>query len=226
MIETVKNARTEQLALPSTSAVPLRPTTATEPGIVLVHAHALDPFLDAALAEYDASTPECPPRCWALVLGRFAGEAMQVKQIRFAGNVRETDDAVLEEFSEVIVPRFGAYYCNSRRGFWCESTELLRIIQEAESEGVEVLGSVHLHPDWHRIGPPHERGLQISQRPTPMDEYMFRNAGWPLNLICYVERRGKDVFHTFAAWAPAPYDRPDQTATALTIRFAVSLHKC
>jgi hypothetical protein len=58
-----------------------------------------------------------------------------------------------------------------------------------------------------------------------MDEYMFRNTGWPLNLICYVERRGKDIFHTFGAWAPAPYDRPDQAATALTIRFAVPIRK-
>jgi hypothetical protein len=102
----IKNAVTEQSA-PDVSA---QPKTATEPGVVLVHQHALDPFLDAALAEYDASTPERPPRCWALVLGRFVDEAMQVKKIRFAGNVRETDDTVLREFSEVIVPRFGADY--------------------------------------------------------------------------------------------------------------------
>lgn len=42
---------------------------------------------------------------------------------------------------------------------------------------------------------------RISQRPTAMDEYKLREAGWPLNLICYLERRAGVLCHTIAAWS-------------------------
>jgi hypothetical protein len=150
-----------------------------------------------------------------LLTGRVSADAIRVDSVRFAGNVRETDETVLEEFSEVIVPDFGEAYRNGRRGFWCDSADLLAVTRQAEAEGRELLGSIHLHPDWHRIGPVRERPMRISHQPTRMDDYVFRNTGWPLNLICYLERHGNEVFHTIGGWGPAAPD--DWTPAALTV---------
>jgi hypothetical protein len=35
-----------------------------------------------------------------------------------------------------------------------------------------------------------------------MDVHLFGRTGWPLNLICYLERRGGVFYHALAAWAP------------------------
>lgn len=198
--------------------------------VVLIAPNALSEFLENSLAEYLESlataraenTPQHLPRAWGLLLGRFEGDAMRVVRVRFARNARETEAHVLQEFNESIVPCFGACYANKGRAFWCDSAELLRITREAEAQGLEMLGSVHMHPDWHQIGPEHERKQRLNQQPTPMDEYLFRNTGWPLNLICYLESRGDEIVHTFGAWAPPPFEKPELGATPLTIRFPLA----
>ena len=189
------------------------------PETLLLDMAVLDDFFGDSVREYDACTPERPPRSWAVLLGRFVEGAMRVERLRFARNIREADDEVLEEFQSTIIPRFGACYANGRRGYWCEPRELLRITQEAEAEGLEVLGSIHLHPDWHRIGPPHERGLRVSQEPTPMDRHLFCGAGWPLNMILYLERREGRLYHALGAWAPPA--EPDATCRPLAMRLSV-----
>jgi hypothetical protein len=171
-------------------------------GAVLLQPALLEPFLRASAEEYELSTPEAPPRCWAILVGVAVDGATRVERVCFGDNARATDETAAAEFREIIVPCFGAAYENKRRGYWCDAKSLLRIAREAERDGLEVLGSIHLHPDWHRIGPPHERGLRISQRPTPMDRHLFENTGWPLNLICYLERRGGRLYHALGAWAP------------------------
>ncbi len=185
---------------------------------VLLDPAVLSDFLGDAIREYTTCTPELPPRSWAVLLGRVAGDALRLERVCFATNIRETDERVRQEFDSTIVPRFGACYANGRRGFWCEPRELLRITTEAEAEGLEVLGSIHLHPDWHRIGPPHERGLRVSQEPTPMDRHLFHGSGWPLNMILYLERRGDRLYHSVGAWAPP--DDPEAVAgcRALAVR--------
>ncbi|NMO18421.1 hypothetical protein HPC49_11725 [Pyxidicoccus fallax] len=187
--------------------------------VVLLDPAVLSDFLADAIREYSTCTPELPPRSWAVLLGRFTDDAMLVERVRFATNIRETDDTVLQEFDATIIPRFGACYSNGRRGFWCEPRELLRITTEAEAQGLEVLGSIHLHPDWHRIGPPHERGLRVSQEPTPMDRHLFRGSGWPLNMILYLEQREGRLYHSLGAWASPPdAEQPDSGCRALTVR--------
>ncbi|QAT88034.1 hypothetical protein EJ065_6505 [Corallococcus coralloides] len=186
--------------------------------VVLVDPAALSDFMADAVREYTACTPELPPRSWAVLLGRFTDDAMHVERVGFATNIRETDDSVLQEFEAAIIPRFGACYANGRRGYWCEPRELLRITAEAEAEGLEVLGSIHLHPDWHRIGPPHERGLRVSQEPTPMDRHLFQGSGWPLNMILYLERREGRLYHSLGAWAPPADTAPEAGCRALAIR--------
>ncbi len=183
---------------------------------VLLDPAVLSDFLGSSIREYSECTPELPPRAWAVLLGRFTGDAMRVEHVRFAANIRETDDSVLQEFDTAIIPRFGACYANGRRGYWCEPRELLRITTEAEALGLEVLGSIHLHPDWHRIGPPHERGLKVSQEPTPMDCHLFQGSGWPLNLILYLEQREGRLYHSLGAWSPP--SGPDAGCRALAIR--------
>lgn len=197
---------------------------------VLIDSKVVSQFLDNSVTEYKASLKsrnngrrsQHLPRSWGLLTGRAHGDTMRVERIHPARNVREIDEHVLKEFDEVIVPCFGAPYARKGRGFWCSSAELLRITREAEAEGLEMLGSIHMHPDWHHIGPAHERGQRIDQRPTKMDEYLFRNTGWPLNIICYLESRETEIVHTFAAWAPPDFDNPDARAVELAIRFTLA----
>lgn len=187
----------------------------------------LTDFLDETIHQYRLSlrtrdAQQHLPRSWGLLLGTIEGGAMRVREVAFGTNVRETDATALAEFDEVIVPCYGAPYANGGRGFWCSNVDIMRITRDAASRGLEVLGSIHSHPDWHQIGPEHERGQRLSQLPTAMDEYLFRNTGWPLNMICYLESRDNEIFHTLAAWgAPSFVDR-DRGADPITIRFTLA----
>ncbi|TQE15022.1 hypothetical protein Sipo8835_27560 [Streptomyces ipomoeae] len=174
---------------------------------VLMDDEALDEFLAAAVGEYQLITPEAPLPCFALLLGSAehpgpGRTTLHVERVAFGRNARRTDPAALLEFSETIVPRFGAAYENEHRAWWIDSGDLLKASREADALGLELLGSIHMHPDWHRLGPPRERGLVLSERPTPMDRHVFGQTGWPLNIICYLERRGDVFYHALAAWAP------------------------
>ncbi|WP_326768765.1 hypothetical protein OG978_33340 [Streptomyces sp. NBC_01591] len=192
------------------------------PQTVLIDFDSLKFFITAAHDEYQACTPKQPPSCFAILLGTMEDDAATVTSIEFATNVRATDPVALEEFKSSIEPCFGSAYRNSRRGFWCAPGDLLRIHRLAEREGIEVLGSIHLHPDWQRIGPPEERGLLISEEPTPMDRYMFDNSRYPVNMICYLESSTRTVSAALAAWGPPPEGEPDAPCPRLALRFAVS----
>src|SRR5262249_53695812 len=130
-----------------------------------------------------------PPRCWGVLVGRCRGEVILVTRVCPARNVRDSDASPIHEFNVTFAPRFGPEYGQAQRGFWCHPLDVLKISRQAAVAGEEVLGSIHLHPDWHRIGPVAELGLIVSERPTPVDEHLFRCTGWPLHLILYVERR-------------------------------------
>lgn len=194
------------------------------PRTVLVAPGLLDEFVRGAIRAYEECTPALPPRHWAVLLGRFANDAMVVDAVRQARNVRETDAHVLAEFEAGIVPRFGAAYANVCRGFWCDARHLLGIMAEARATGQEVLGSIHLHPDWHRIGPAHEQGLVVSESPTPMDEYVFGHTGYPLNMILYLERRHGAVHGSLGAWAPPLTDAhgPAPGCSPVAIRYRLT----
>jgi hypothetical protein len=196
--------------------------------VVLVDTAIFGSFLEHAKAQYrkgreSARTPEIPlhrPNSFGLLGGVLEGDAMVVKAFAFAGNVRAVDQAPLDEFKDNIVPQFGKQYDDAERGFWCDSKDVLRIMRQFEGAGLDMIGSIHLHPDWHRIGPAHERGTQkLSERPSRMDEYLFRNAGWPLNIICYLETRDDGITHTYAAWRPARTEDVSGSAEEMTIRF-------
>ncbi|MGW2182460.1 hypothetical protein ACWCXX_31105 [Streptomyces sp. NPDC001732] len=191
------------------------------PHAVSIDFDSLKSFISAAHDEYEKCLPHEPPSCFALLLGTVEDGTAAITSIEFATNVRATDPVALEEFSHSIEPCFGSAYRNSRRGFWCSSADLLRIHRQAEREGTEVLGSFHLHPDWHRIGPPEERGLRISEEPTPMDRYMFDNSRYPVNMICYLESGAQTVSAALAAWGPPPEDEPDAPCPRLALRFSV-----
>lgn len=166
-------------------------------------------FLDAAAAEYARITPDEPRPCFAVLLGTVTPDATAVADLAFGRNARTTDPGARAEFATAIVPRFGSAYENPVRAWWFEPADLLRVAREAEARGLDVLGSIHLHPDWHRLGPDCERDRPLSERPTPMDEYVFRGAGWPLNVVCYLERRDGRFYYSLAAWdgdcAPLPF---------------------
>lgn len=195
---------------------------------VLVDTETFDPFLEHALGQYRRGResvtaldgPLHRPNSFGLLGGVLEDDAMVVKRFAFASNVRAVDPVPLEEFKDNIVPRFGNQYRDGDRGFWCGSRDLLKVTRDFESSGLELLGSIHMHPDWHRIGPMHERGTQkLSEHPSRMDQYMFSNGGWPLNIICYLESRADYIAHTYGAWRPI--GRPDSSArvTGMSMRF-------
>ncbi|MEX0174326.1 hypothetical protein [Streptomyces sp. LMG1-1-1.1] len=171
------------------------------PTVLMCH-QALDEFLTVAVGQYQLITPEAPLPCFALLLGSAEGGTLHVEHVAFGRNARTSDPAARREFSDAIVPRFGAAYENEHRGWWVDSADLLKISKKADALGLDLLGSIHMHPDWHRIGPPGERECVLSERPTPMDQYVFGNTAWPINIICYLERRGDVFYHALAAWAP------------------------
>ncbi|MFJ9848850.1 hypothetical protein [Streptomyces sp. NPDC101150] len=171
---------------------------------VLMDIRSLDTFLELCTEEYLSCTPQDPPGCFAVLVGSLFGDIAHINRIEFARNVRASDDTAEAEFAANIVPCFGAAYNNKRRGYWCDARDLLRIDREAQRDGLDIVGSVHLHPDWHRIGPEHERGMRISEQATPMDRHMFANTRWPINMICYLESRETALLPTLAAWAPPP----------------------
>jgi hypothetical protein len=181
---------------------------------VVVPTPILQPFLDSAHAEYclglrTAGEPRQHfPRIFALLVGRLRDDRLEVVRLASCRNAREDDGLARQEFEQVVAARYGVMYKNTGRGYWCDSRTLFAVWQEAEADGLELLGSIHLHPDWHRIGPPDERHLRLSEQPTPTDEHLFRRASWPLNIICFVERRHERFSATLAAWAPPPPD-PD-----------------
>jgi hypothetical protein len=184
---------------------------------------ALTDFLTAAVAEYQLITPEAPLPCFALLLGHAEAATYHVRHVVFGRNARTSDPAAREEFRDTIVPRFGAAYENEHRGWWMDSADLLKAAREADDLGLDLLGSIHMHPDWHRIGPPSQRAQQLSERPTPMDRHLFGRTGWPLNLICYLERRGDAFYHALAAWAPrSPNGSDDAECAEAALRIRTS----
>ncbi|MEW9550311.1 hypothetical protein [Nonomuraea sp. NPDC050783] len=169
----------------------------------------LQSFVHVAMRTYELCTPSRPLSCFAVLVGEITEEVALIREIVPGRSVRATDPAVATEFRSGVVPRFGTAYENEHRGFWADPRELLRIHREADERGWDIIGSIHMHPDWHRIGPLGERGLRLSQEPTPMDVYMFANTRWPVNMICYLERSGHGFQYAVAAWAPP--SAPDAT---------------
>jgi hypothetical protein len=198
------------------------PPIARAASAVLFSDDVLRKFLDAAVAEYAHITPDEPRPCFGALLGTVVGETVLVSDVAFGRNVRTTDPAAREEFATAIVPRFGAAYENPVRAWWFAPADLLGIARGAEERGLDVLGSIHLHPDWHHIGPPHERGLRVSQEPTPMDRHLFQGTGWPLNMILYLERREGRLYHALGAWAPPTGS--DAGCRPLAIRLGLPEH--
>ncbi|WP_189191220.1 hypothetical protein [Streptomyces albiflavescens] len=199
------------------------PCTCPDSMHVFLESTACSTFLDAALRVYEAIKPGCPYSCFGVLVGRMHGDSARIERVEFGRNVRATDSAARAEFAESIVPSFGTAYENPHRGWWCDSTDLLRIMRDAELDGLDILGSIHLHPDWHNIdslggGPP------LSEHPTRMDTYVFVNTGWPVNLICYLERRNCNMYHSWAAWTPHPADHSNPRCHALPVRLALPAH--
>ncbi|MFD9334523.1 hypothetical protein ACFWBF_08940 [Streptomyces sp. NPDC060028] len=169
-------------------------------------------FLGHAVEEYqkcldsrDAEgVPSHLPRASGLLFGEADDTGITIRDIEFVPNVRDSDESVIAEFETTIAPRFGDVYRNPGRGFWSDEKGVLRAIQQQAAKGLELMGSIHSHPNWHEIGPPHERFQQLSEVPTRMDEYLFGQSCWPVNVIWYVHADSGGLAHRVAGWRPGP----------------------
>ncbi|MFD7440110.1 hypothetical protein [Streptomyces sp. NPDC059909] len=188
---------------------------------VFMESAACAAFLDAAVRVYGTVRPGLPYACFGVLVGSVRDHTARIERVAFGRNVRARDTAALGEFSESIVPCFGTAYENPHRGYWCDSADLLRIMRDAEAAGLEILGSVHLHPDWHNIDSPGGTGAPLSEHPTKMDTYVFASTGWPVNLICYLERRNGCIYHSWGAWSPCAADPSTPHCDALPVRLAL-----
>jgi hypothetical protein len=174
---------------------------------------ALEParrFLENAAQEYRkcldsrdaAGVPSHLPRASGLLFGRLDGDTITIGDIEFVPNVRDSDESVIAEFEGTIAPRFGDVYRNPGRGFWSDEKGVLQAIKRRSESGLELMGSIHSHPNWHEIGPPQERYQKLSENPTRMDEYLFRQSCWPVNVIWYVHQNDGGMAHRVAGWRP------------------------
>ncbi|MBP2334750.1 hypothetical protein JOF41_000928 [Saccharothrix coeruleofusca] len=187
-------------------------TSAALPDVVNFELEPARRFAEDAARQYrmcldsrgDDGVPTHRPRASALLFGQVCGAEITIGGVEFVPNIRSSDETVVAEFEAEIVPRFGEAYRNPERGFWCDEREVLRAVMRQADNGLELLGSVHSHPDWHRIGPPHERRLRLSENPTQMDDYLFRRLRWPVNVIWYVSGGDAGATHRVAGWRPGP----------------------
>lgn len=140
------------------------------------------------------------PRASGLLFGRSNDTEITITDIEFVTNVRDSDGSVVAEFEGTIAPQFGDVYRNPGRGFWCDGTGVLQAVKRQSAKSLELMGSIHSHPNWHEIGPPRERYQRLSENPTRMDEYLFRQSCWPVNVIWYI--CGDGMVHRVAGWRP------------------------
>jgi hypothetical protein len=154
--------------------------------------------LDSRDAE---GVPSHVPRLSGLLFGRADDTEISIDTIIYVPNVRGSDEKASAEFEEIAI-QFGDEYKNPQRGFWCDDNNVFQAIKQQSSMGLELLGSIHFHPNWHEIGPPQERRQRISENPTRTDEYLFRRASWPVNVICYSRQSEGVLIHRVAGWRP------------------------
>jgi hypothetical protein len=164
---------------------------------VLEHQKCLD-------SRNDDGVPSHLPRAMGLLFGRLDGTEVTIGDIEFVPNIRDTDERIIGEFESTIAPQFGDVFKNPGRGFWCDGKGVLQAIKRQAVNRLDLLGSIHSHPNWHEIGPPQERFQELSEKPTAMDEYLFRESGWPVNVIWYVRAMGGGMTHRVAGWKPGP----------------------
>lgn len=182
------------------------------PSTVQFEAEPARTFGRAALHEYqeclesrDADgVPHHLPRASGLLFGKSDGTEITISDVEFVPNIRDSDEGVIAEFEATIAPQFGDVYRNPGRGFWSDEKSVLQAIMRQSARGLELLGSIHSHPNWHEIGPPHERRQRLSENPTQMDEYLFKQSCWPVNVIWYVHTSCDGIAHRIAGWRPGP----------------------
>ncbi len=184
-------------------------------------------FIESAVQQYqkcldsrDADgVPSHLPRASGLLFGRLDDAGITICDVEFVPNVRDSDQSVIAEFESTIAPRFGDVYRNPGRGFWSDEAGVLQAIKRQSERGLDLMGSIHSHPNWHEIGPPHERFQRLSENPTQMDEYLFRQSCWPVNVIWYVHQSDGELVHTVAGWRPGT-----EHCDRLDIRIPAEIH--
>jgi hypothetical protein len=78
----------------------------------------------------------------------------EVTRLEFCRDIRNDDGHARREFAE-IVRRFGRMYENQSRGWSCDAPALVRVHDEADKEGLVVLGTKRLHDGRRSVsGPP------------------------------------------------------------------------
>jgi hypothetical protein len=167
---------------------------------VVIAQSVAEQFLSRCVSEYEESVRKHQtPRQWAIVAGQIS-DVVCAEALHYASNIRDVDPFLVADYHDRRAPEFGGVYRDFRRGYQSDSRDLLNAIRVAAAEGREILGSIHMHADLQNIDRPDATSPFITELATPIDHDLFRNSGWPLNLILYIERRKSQFCWTLSAW--------------------------
>lgn len=173
---------------------------------VIISRDVVSSFVAQCEREYqDAEIHSHAPRYWAVLAGKLDPSGIEVAEIyAVAENLRDEDPFLIAQYDGPRAHQFGGVYKDLRRGYQADAQDLMRLSLQAESQGLDVLGSVHMHADLHNRDRPDELSPITTHLATRIDHELFRTSGWPLNMIVYVERQGTNLCWAMTAWVPPP----------------------
>ena len=172
---------------------------------VIISHDAAFAFVQKCEGEYkEAESRSHAPRYWAVLAGRQREDDIEVDEIFVASeNLRDADPHLIAEYDGPRASQFGGVYKDLRRGYQADAADLVETWRRAQAQGLDVLGSVHMHADLHNLDRPDALSPVTTHQATPIDHELFRSSAWPLNMIVYLERRGDGLCWTMTAWVPS-----------------------
>ena len=119
-----------------------------------------------------------PNECCGVLLGSAEGEAKQVREVVPLRNLRSDPKR-----SEELLPLTDPEHESERNRYLIDPIDLLRVIKDARSRRLEVVGYYHSHPDQPPQPSAHDRALA-----WPGYSYLIVavHRGEPQQMTCWV----------------------------------------
>jgi proteasome lid subunit RPN8/RPN11 len=121
---------------------------------------------------------EYPHECCGVLLGSAAGEAKRVREVVPLPNLRADP-----ERSGALLPLEDPRCESARNRYFIDPIDLLRVVKDARSRDLEILGYYHSHPDQPAQPSAHDRELA-----WPGYSYLIVEVlgGEPQEMTCWV----------------------------------------